>query len=393
MQHFNPIYSRRQVALSTLACVLAFLVLGTAIALLGPTLTSLSARFDLPLENAGIFTALQFLGVTVGVIIAGRMIDRLPARVSLISGAMMLAAGFFILSAAQTLPVAMFAIVLYGMGFGTLDVVPNVVIAALNPDNAGGALNALNIFFGLGGILGPQLVNFALSRQNYTLAYIIVALAALVLIVPSLTMSIRTHTDQTTAAPPIVWRSLVPFGILFFAYVGIEAGVASWTFMQLTHVALSTAATATIAVSLFWAGLTVGRVLAIGILRRITSLGLVTLCAITVIAGAALLIVIGQSETISLLSAFLIGVGCGPMFPTVLAVASALYPKSRGAISGVLIAVANIGAIIWPWLQGQVGAGQNGGMIVPLALAVVVLVLTRLIARQVPASISIQTAV
>ncbi len=74
-----------------------------------------------------------------------------------------------------------------------------------------------------------------------------------------------------------------------------------------------------------------------------------------------------------MLSAFLVGLGCGPLSPTTMAMATKRYPDSRGTVLGAVQSIGSIGGGLLPWLQGQVGAGNNGGMIVPLILGFVML--------------------
>ncbi len=373
--------SPRQARWATIACYLAFLVNGIGATLLGPTLANWAARFNFPLQNAGIFPSLQSVGIIVGVLFGGWLLDRLNARIILIGGAVVLSAGLWMFNFAQSLSVAFIGGVTFGVGFGALAVSPNVVVAVLNPVNTGAALNILNVFFGVGAILGPQVANFAFSQNDYTLAYRLAGGLALLLCLPLLAVSVHTHTvpAETSGKSPkrrgVPWLALLPFAALLFVYVGSESGFGSWISTQMEHVALSTAATGTVATSLFWGGLTVGRALASLALRRLTSYQVLSGTVVIMGFGAALILVGGRNEFIGLGCAFLVGLGCGPVFPTTFTVASGLYPEARGAVSGLLIAVGSVGGAILPWLQGQIGGGHDGGISLTLTAAVVMFVL------------------
>ncbi len=351
------------------------MLLGVSLTLIGPTLPSLAARSHIALSDAGIFTSLQFAGVILGVLIAGRLLDRVNARNVLIGGLAFAALGLLLLSVVQSLIPALVSIFVLGIGLGALDVAPNVIVAALNPDNGGVAVNILNVFFGIGAVVGPQVVNFALSRSDFTAAYRLAALGVALLIPVLLPISVAPPTIHIQQRPVIHWERLILFAALLFTYVGAEAGCGAWIFTQLTQVAQSTAATATIATSLFWGGVTVGRVLASIALRRLSNWQLLYISVGLVAIGTMLILITGHSELLSLISAFLIGLGCGPIFPTAFVLSTNLYPEARGTISGILIALGNFGAVILPWTQGQIGGGQSGGMIVILAAAVVMFLL------------------
>src|SRR5262245_22731539 len=130
-----------QARLATLACYVAFLVLGMC-TLIGTTYESLAARFELPLANAAIFTSLQFFGATFATLVGGWLLDRMQARYVLCGGALLMGTGLLLLASATALPIALTGALLLGLGYGTLDVSPNVVVASLAAERAGSALNA-----------------------------------------------------------------------------------------------------------------------------------------------------------------------------------------------------------------------------------------------------------
>lgn len=379
---FNEL-SPQQARFATLACYLAFLVNGIGTTLLGPTLANWAQRFGIPLQDAGIFPSLVSLGIVFGVLFSGWLLDRLNARFILIGGALIFSAGLWGFNFAQSLPAVLAAAVIFGVGFGASAVGPNLVVAVLNPLNTSASVNTLNVFYAIGAILGPQVVNFAFSQNDYTLAYRLAGGLALVLCVPLFTVSVHTRAPQTRTSfkpikPAFPWLTLLPFAGLLFVYVGTESGFGSWISTQMEQVAHSTAATGTIATSLFWFGLTAGRALASLGLRRLTEYQVLSGVLILVGIGAAFLLFGGRNEIVGLGAAFLVGLGCGPVFPTAFAVASGLYLEARGALSGLLIAIGSVGGALLPWLQGQIGAGHDGGMGLTLVAAVLMLMCVRI---------------
>ena len=65
----------------------------------------------------------------------------------------------------------------------------------------------------------------------------------------------------------------------------------------------------------------------------------------------------------------LVGLSYAGVFPTTLAVAGDLYPKSVGTVFGLLFSVALVGGMMFPWGVGQISQvlGVRYGMAVPLA--------------------------
>jgi fucose permease len=238
--------------------------------------------------------------------------------------------------------------------------------------------------WGLGAALGPQVANFGLAQQNIDLAFLFTGVFSLLLIIPfSLTsLEPRRSAPQSQQAgfSSINLLPLLPFALLIFVYIGAENGFGSWIFTELTKITGSSESIGALATSLFWGGLTMGRIFATVLLRRFSDENLLLLMTLLIALGAGTLLVIRGVESLALMSAFLVGIGSGPIFPTTLAILNRRFP--HGAVAGVVVAFGTTGGIVGPWLQGQVGDGVSGGMIVTVILGFVLFGLTMLLQRK-----------
>lgn len=362
--------------LINLAFYVSFLLIGMIGALIGATLQYLARRYDVALENAGIFTSLDFATSTVAVLVIGRLYNHLNARVLLVVGPVLLGCALLLLALVPVQWVGLGAMLLFGLGYGALVVGPNVLVAVFNPHNATSALNLLNLFFGVGAILGPQLLNLALRLGDFTYAYLIAA-ALLLGLLPLLWQvdyqQRSAYHDTNTAPVAVHWPLMMPFALLLFLYVGAEVGYSAWITTQMTQVALARPEVAAVAVSIFWGGLTFGRAAATLIGQRVPGTRLLLGTIVVLGLGTGLVLAFPTSQAIALASAFIAGFGCGPVFPTTLAVVSQQYPRMFTAASGFIIAFGNLGAVALPWFQGRVGGGDDGGMIVVLSLSLLML--------------------
>lgn len=371
--------------LTTLYLYVIFLAAGISATLLGPTLQYLTERFGVALDNGGIFTATHSTGATVSIFLYGLLLDRFNARRVLWSAPALLATGMLLLTVVDALSLALLAVFMFGCGFGGLVVGPTVIVARLYQEKPTPIMNALNMFFGVGAIIGPQVVSFALGQNDFMLAYRIAALGALVAL--GLVLIISSPAPALTAdnprREPLPWLAMLPFIAMLFIYVGGEVGFGAWIFTQLNKVALVTDTTAALGVSVFWGGLTVGRGVGSIAARRLPPVTLLMLASGTIAGGVALLLTFPTTPQIGIASAFIVGMGCGPIFPTSLAVFSIYYPRSFGTASGIMISIGNFGAVVIPWIQGKVGGGVDGGMSVTLVMGLVMLALAVNIQRQV----------
>jgi fucose permease len=298
------------------------------------------------------------------------------ARYLLAGSTLFIGGGFWLLAVAPSLPIALTAVALVGMGYGLSTGAPNYVVAALNPARAGASLNLLNMFYGVGAVIGPQLVARMGEVQN---AFGLAALAAFALTVPLALVSVRPPARDTTgeaARGRVNWPAVLPFALVLTLYIGAEIGFANWIPTQLSKMANADAVTAASATSIFWAGLTLGRFTASFALRRlpISTWLLISLGFGALAVGIVLLF--PRVEGVGLICSFLVGFACGPTFPSVVAALGDAYPAARGAVVGVVIAIASVGSSIIPIFQGQVGGGRDGGLIVNLIgfLAVMALI-------------------
>jgi len=378
--------------ITTWACYFALFISGAGTTLIGPSLAGLALRFGWPIENTGWFPALQSAGIMIGVIVGGALLDRFGARGAMVVGVLMVCVGMWLFSLTSVILLAFGGVLAFGCGFGLLTVGPNVIIQLLNPSHEAAALNRLNIFYGIGAIIGPQIANFALSHDNYALGYMITGTLTLTLSILMAQVSVRPppnlpHGQKNASDTPrsIVltkWLMILPFAVALFIYVGIEVGYTSWISTQMQLVSLSSAAIGALATSIFWGGLTAGRGSASLLLRRFSNQQLLLGTSLITIVGVCFLLIGARSEFVALICTFIIGVGLGPVFPTTFALVGSLYPAARGSLSGVLIAIGSVGSIVLPPLQGQIGAGHNGGMILTLVGAFILFGLFSVIIRQ-----------
>lgn len=383
--------------LITAACYAAFIAIGISVTILGPAKDSLTQKYGMPLQDGGIFLSLHYIGTVIGIVVAGWLLDRIDARYLLAGGVLLVGGGLLLLSTAATREIAFALMVVIGLGYGALDISPNMVVTLLNKERASIALNLLNIMWGIGAAVGPQVANFALNQGQFTLAFVIAGVFALALVIPFALVSIPPHhttsNDHDKPRARINWIALLPFVALIFIYIGAENGFGGWIFTEVTQVTRVSASTATFATSLFWVGLTFGRIVASLVLRKLSDEALLVSVTLMITLGAGLLLVAPGVESLALISAFAVGVGCGPIFPITLAILNKRVTTAQGTVTGMIVALGTAGAIVVPPIQGWVGNNVSGGMQVTVILGLVLLGLVALVIRGEHRSVAAESAV
>jgi fucose permease len=286
-----------------------------------------------------------------------------------------------------------------GWAAGAIDGGVNGLFLALYPRSGGGALNLLHLFFALGALTSPflvgQLVAAGVSWQVVMIATAAVAIGLGLLLarteMPSGRIRQAPVGGQSIAGPrgaesrPGAAWPFAALAIAILCYVASEVGVSNWLVRFLSAAPL---ATATAGLSLFWGGLTLGRLLSWLVADRLhpvafaaTSVGLASVALV----AAVLVPVLPISIALFTLGGFFFG----PVFPMIMVVGGTLYPHRLAAVSGGLTTAAVVGSVLYPPVMGLLSerVGLGAGMIgagVLAAVAALALVGASLAARRMP---------
>jgi fucose permease len=349
-----------------------FLLLGWT-GLLVPSLIR-SVEHDLAQTDAGMaaFYLLYSLLYAAGSLFGGFVIERVGRRLALTACGFLAAVGLIGMTAFGDWLPFVAASLLTATGSGGLDGGVNGLFLALFVRTRSGVLNLLHLFFSLGALLAPLVIG-QLVDAGAPWRAIVGMSAVFALVIGGLLASqrmpsgIRAGHDPDQGVPSVSSdrrRSFVPFAALAAAiafYVASEIGVSSWLVRYLADAPLSVA---TLALSLFWGGLTVGRLVSAAVADRFDA---VTLAIASSIIAAIGLIAAVLSPSLPLAVALFAigGFGLGPVYPLIMAIGGSLYPRRLAAVSGTLGASAVAGSIVYPPLMGfvSVGFGLGVGML------------------------------
>jgi fucose permease len=247
------------------------------------------------------------------------------------------------------------SMVFAGLGAGTLVVTNNLLAAQLFPERNTSMLNLVNMFFGIGAVLGPMLAGQSLRLFGTALLSVWAGAALMLLLLAAIIRLPDVHTSAQEEAPAHarpVWQraALWMLGALAFLYGGMEIGIGGWATVYMQRTTAQDAATAALTASAFWLALTGGRMVGTFAGMRITSTTMLTVC-IGLSLGGALLLQAGIGNALLSTSAVVvIGLAFGPIYPTVLASTAATFRQSTGTATSVVMALASTGSMFVPWL-------------------------------------------
>ncbi len=304
---------------------IAFIGLGLPDSLLGAAWPVAHLDLGVPLSVAG-FSSLM---ITVGTVVSSLLSERLikafgTGKVAAVS-VFMTAAALMGMGFVRDFWVVLALALPLGLGGGTIDSALNNFVALHYRSSH---MNWLHCFWGVGATAGPAIMALYLARNNWHGAYRAISLTLLgISLILAVSLPLWRRMGGGDAAPheskaPTPRRVLLRlpgavFGCLaFFTYCAIEFSTGLWAstyFVNVKGVAPDTAASWA---SLYYLGITLGRLASGFAALKISSRTLVRIGEGALLAGVLAVIVLpGAGVLVGLL---LMGVGSAPIFPSLL---------------------------------------------------------------------------
>lgn len=365
---------------------LSFISLGLPDSLLGAAWPSMYQGFGVPVSYSGVI----FCIISVGTVISSLQSDRLTRRlgagwVTAISVGMTAAALFGFSVSNSFWALCLWAIP-YGLGAGSVDAALNNYVAL---HFASRHMSWLHCMWGIGASVGPYIMGAALATSaGWHMGYRIIGLIQIVLtaiILLSLplwkTASAKEEAEQAdTPAQALTLKQIFRIPgvkavlITFFCYCSLEQTTSLWASSYLVLAKGIAPETAAGFASLFFIGITAGRALCGFLTLKWNDTQMVRLGVGLIALGvAAMLLPLG--ETVTLAGLTLIGLGCAPIYPSIIHSTPAHFGADRSqAIIGVQMASAYIGNCLMPPLFGMI-ANHTTISIFPYYLLVILVVM------------------
>jgi len=363
-----------------------YFVTGIVYAIIGPNVPAMSREFGVSLGSMGILFICQLGGCFAAVFAGGMAVDRFGPKRVLLTGMALLTGGLAAAGGAVCWLMLTAGFLLLGLGLGCIDASANALVAQVNPRTAARNLGLLHAFFGVGAVAAPVPAAALLGHTgSYRPAFFIAAgLSAIGGIIYAALRAPR-HT-RTGESPFRALRGLfrnrrfVLLALFLLPCMGTEMAVNGWLSTYLKkelHTGMSLAATG---VSVYWAGLLLGRLLGSALAVRVGAERMLWAHAATqVVATVAL--VASPSAAVTIAAACLLGFAISADFPLAVAIISAEEKDAPGAATGGLFAAGGLGATIIPASVGFVAerASLRIGlaMFIPLAVVMVALLALR----------------
>ncbi len=356
---------------------LCFISLGLPDSLLGSAWPVMQIDFEVPLSYMGIVTMLISGCTILSSLFADKFTQKFGTWAVTLISILLTAVGLVGFSFSPNFIWLCIFGIPYGLGAGAIDAALNNYIALHYSSRY---MSWLHCFWGVGTIISPYIMGFALTRGiGWGNGYRIVAVAQ-VAIALALAVSLplwrnkksAAEEEETQTASLTFLQKLkiggVPFVLLtFFAYCALEATVMMWSATYLVNARGMDEETAAFFASMFFIGMTVGRFVTGFITDKLGDKRLMRIGAAVILFGIILLF-LPFGTPLALVAFVIIGLGCAPIYPAIIhSTPSNFGRENSGAIIGLQMACAYIGSTFMPPVYGIL-ANHIGAWCMPIFL-------------------------
>ena len=203
-----------------------FILMGAMTSLFGPLLVEFSRHFSISPPSAGDALSIYFVGAFLGVLPGWLGLKRVAGRLVLSFALITIAVGAAGASLSQNWTWFLVSVFLIGLGFGSLDIALNTLLARTAIRGRAFRLSVGNAGYGVGAVICPLLI-IVIHPRNFPALFIGFGVVAVILSsmnkgvhAPPLHTETKQHQVSTlkTQRRPI----LVTFVVAYILYVAIE---------------------------------------------------------------------------------------------------------------------------------------------------------------------------
>jgi fucose permease len=346
------------------AAVMAIFVYGMIAAMLGSILPDLSKRFSLTPAQNGTIAMTQAIGLVIGSLMQGPLIDLQGKKVGMVLGLGLIALALFLLPRSKGFSSIRLYMLILGVGGGIIVAGANALVNDVKTDNPTALFNGFNTFFGLGGIATPFIAANLLGGNSFRLCNLTAALTVATLALHSATdMPLPTGVVQFqfSDVPALLANpGLFLPAMLLFLYVAAEVGVWNWLVKHLIAQGIPEKKALNILSFGFALGLLAGR-LVVAVIPPIPATTLLMVSSI-LIAVTTYLMLQFKDANLAWAMVFLAGVAMAPVFPTALSLVGAKFPTGTATAIGAAVTCGWLGLVASSPIIGGVAGGEATGL-------------------------------
>jgi MFS family permease len=339
----------------------SFFAFGVALVIVGANQAALAADLQLDLAASGMLAASLSLGIGIGVLVSGPLVDRAARRPLFVAASAAAALALAGVGAGMGFPRALACLGALGFALGFYETLLNTVVAERYGARAARPLTFVHTGATLGAVLGAPAIAWIAARTHWAASFRASAAVFIGLGIAALALRFESHRAPAPAdggRRPVgrIHLAIAPYAGVAACYVGVETAVTLFA-TPYASTALGLAPGRGVAsISGFWLGLLAGRLLFL-LWRGPVDARLLVGAGL----GAALVLGAGVAAEVRALELVVGGAGLllGLVFPVFVALTALRFPEARGTATGVVTGAGAAGGFVAPWLAGLLGDSRG----------------------------------
>jgi FHS family glucose/mannose:H+ symporter-like MFS transporter len=355
------------------AACLGMLLFGMVMVTLGSILPSIVEKFHLAQIEAGSLVSILPFGILAGSLLFGPIVDRYGYKALLITCALLVLLGMEGIAYAENISTLNIAVFFIGFGGGVLNGATNALVADISDETKGANLSLLGVFYGLGALGMPTVLN--ILKNLYSTEGIIASVGGFIFVVaisfffvafpkPKLAQGFPIKDGMKLLKSP----ALLMAGIFLFFTSGMEGIANNWMTSYLEKVRSIDSGKALFALSLLAIALTVSRLL-MGRVLKLFSTQQVFFTGLFIGLTATIILYFATNYVMLLTGIVMLGIGMSTGFPLMLGYVAELFSNLSGTAFSIVLVMALIGNMLINYSMGVISE-TNGMNVWPLLLII-----------------------
>jgi MFS family permease len=364
------------------------LILAVARGIIAPLIPIISGELGVGLDYIGSAIALSIFALFFVSLTTGNLIEIMGLKMVLFIGVGFNFVGSIMLFASYTFPMFIISYFLVEIGVGMLVICNLSIVGTFYARSRTSSLIKINYGHTTAMIIAPLLVSLLLFLElNWRYYYLIHPLMLIVLAIILWRMDIPRHVRVETSLRKLFaankWIISNPAfllcGFIILLYVSVMNTFYVWFTSYFTSIDIGINISS-LFLAIYGTAIFLGMILRNKLIQRFKKKRLLFVSFIfSLFMMAGILFV--DNLIIKNVLIFLFGFGIAGNFSITFSIASGLFPKYTNSASGIMVAFANLGSMIFQYVSGYMSEyfSRNSVIYINITLIVILIVLTTLL--------------
>lgn len=347
----------------------SFIGLGLPDSIFGSAWPEIYTEFNIPFSYGSFMTTLISLFTVVSSLLSVKIINLIKTSYTVVLSSFLIALGLILFSFAQSFFAMCILSIPFGLGAGCIDSALNNYVAI---HYKASHMNFLHAFYGLGVMLTPLIMHFALSglggwRLGYrTVFYIQLAVCVVSVIAIPFWEKVKNNTkgkidaqkpeikQNTSLLSVIKMRPVRIIWLIFIGSCAVEFTCGNWLSTYFVEGKGVGAEIGALVMVFYYAGMTLGRFVSGLVSKKLTPWRTIYIGQGITLIGI-ILVALPISIVLVCIGIGLIGFGNGPVFPNLAHLTPINFGEENSqAVMGTQMTACYVGVTIMPLLYGMI---------------------------------------